>query len=277
MRFFRQIGELKGWKRFGFEVAIIVIGLSITLIAQELITSATRARATLQATNAVDAELMASYAYASERMAIEPCRREQIRDLAERLRNANGVWTADVPEGINLSSGEMVLPRVVRTPVRPWSDAAWQALLDSDAAIELDRQRFADLSIVYRSIQLFRDKQDEALRLGGELSHLAISGPLDAAQRRDAYAVLGRLAVIEGMMTIHAMQVREALQGIGFENERRFYRFEPGGDFDLAALIRSDIETYGACVDTTQYQPFIDELNATTGIGFAIPAATATP
>ena len=87
MRFFRQLGDLKGWKRFGFEVAIIVFGLSITLIvfglsitliAQELITKADRARATLQATNAVKAERMASYATASERLAVEPCRREQL-------------------------------------------------------------------------------------------------------------------------------------------------------------------------------------------------------
>lgn len=37
MRFFRQIGDLKGWKRFGFEVGIIVVGSGITLIAQDLI------------------------------------------------------------------------------------------------------------------------------------------------------------------------------------------------------------------------------------------------
>lgn len=74
------------------------------------------------------------------------------------------------------------------------------------------------------------------------------------------------------MMTIHAQQVRAALQSITLENEHRFARFRPDGDFELAALISSDLETYGACVDTTEYQPFIDELNAATGVQFAIPA-----
>lgn len=46
MRFFRKIGDLTGWKRFGFEVAPIVFGLGITLIAQDLICNANRARAT---------------------------------------------------------------------------------------------------------------------------------------------------------------------------------------------------------------------------------------
>ena len=54
MRFFRRIGELKGWKRFGFEVGIIAIVLSITLIAQELIPNASRARETRQAVDAVE-------------------------------------------------------------------------------------------------------------------------------------------------------------------------------------------------------------------------------
>lgn len=44
MRFFRKIGDLTGWKRFGFEVAIIVFGLGITLIAQDLISNANRAK-----------------------------------------------------------------------------------------------------------------------------------------------------------------------------------------------------------------------------------------
>lgn len=69
------------------------------------------------------------------------------------------------------------------------------------------------------------------------------------------------------------MQVREAMRQISFENERRFYRFEPDGGFELASLMTNGIDTYGACVDTTQDQLFIDELNATTGLRIVIPPA----
>jgi len=276
MRFFRKIGDLTGWKRFGFEVAIIVIGLGITLIAQDLISNANRARATREAVDAVEVDLVMLYLHSSERLAVEPCRREQVRALAERLQNSNGYWTAEIPESINLRADTMVLPRVLRTPHRPWSDATWRALLTSDAAINMDRQRFTHISAIFSSAQMLRDRQVAAFDLSGELSHLSMSGPLDATQRRDTYATLNRLASMEGIMTVHARQVHEALTQIEFENEQRFIRFT-SGDVDLAEFIAGGVEIYGACVDTSQYQPFIDDLNATTGMNFTLPSANAVP
>ncbi len=276
MRFFRKIGDLTGWKRFGFEVAIIVIGLGITLIAQDLISNANRARATREAIDAVEVDMVMLYLHSSERLAVEPCRREQVRALAERLQNSNGYWTAEIPESINLRADTMVLPRILRTPHRPWSDATWRALLASDAAIHMDRQRFTHISAIFSSTQMLRDRQVAAFDLSGELSHLSMSGPLDATQRRDAFAALNRLASMEGIMTVHARQVHDALTEIEFENEQRFIRFT-SGDVDLAAFIAGGVEIYGTCVDTSQYQPFIDDLNATTGMNFTLPPASAAP
>lgn len=276
MRFFRPIGDLKGWKRFGFEVAIIVFGLGITLISQDLISNANRARATREAIDAVEVDMVMLYLHASERLAVEPCRREQVRALADRLRRSDGYWTAQIPESINLNADTMVLPRVLRSPHRPWSDATWRAMLASDAAINMDRERFTHISSIFSSAQMFRDRQAAAFDLAGELSHLSMSGPFDAAQRRDAYAKLSRLASMEGIMTVHARQVHEALTQIDFENEQRFVRFT-SGDVDLAGFIANDVEIYGTCVDTTQFQPFIDDLNATTGMNFTLASPSAAP
>ncbi|MBL8545568.1 MAG: hypothetical protein JNL81_03845 [Hyphomonadaceae bacterium] len=276
MRFFRQIGDLKGWKRFGFEVAIIVFGLGITLIAQDLISNANRARATREATDAVEVDLVMLYLHSSERLAVEPCRREQFRALADRLQRSDGYWTAQIPASINLHADTMVLPRVLRSPHRPWSDATWRALLSSDAAINMDRQRFTHISSIFSSAQMLRDRQVAAFDLAGELSHLSISGPLDAAQRRDTYAILSRLASMEGIMTVHGRQVHQALTEIEFHNEQRFIRFT-SGDVDLADFIAKDVEIYGTCVDTTQFQPFIDDLNATTGMNFTLASPSTAP
>lgn len=277
MRFFRPIGDLKGWKRFGFEVAIIVIGLSITLIAQELISSANRARATREAIDAVEVDLVSLYLHASERLAVEPCRREQFRALADRIERSNGYWTAEIPESINRNTEHMVLPRVLRSPRRPWSDATWRALLASDAAIDMDRQRFIQISAVFAATEGFRERQDAAFDLAGELSHLSISGPFDAAQRRDAYAKLSRLATMEGIMTVHARQARDAIMAMDFQSERRFVRFTSASQGDVADFVASVVATYGACVDTTQFQPFIDDLNAATGLNVTLPPPSATP
>jgi hypothetical protein len=276
MRFFRPIGDLKGWKRFGFEVAIIVFGLGITLIAQDLISNANRARATREATDAVEVDLVMLYLHSSERLAVEPCRREQFRALADRLQRSDGYWTAQIPQSINLHADTMVLPRVLRSPHRPWSDATWRALLSSDAAIDMDRQRFTHISSIFSSAQMLRDRQVAAFDLAGELSHLSISGPLDAAQRRDTYATLSRLASMEGIMTVHGRQVHQALTEIEFHNEQRFIRFT-SGDVDLADFIAKDVEIYGTCVDTTQFQPFIDDLNATTGMNFTLASPSTAP
>lgn len=277
MRFFRKIGDLKGWKRFGFEVAIIVIGLGITLIAQDLISNTNRARATREAIDAVEVDMVMLYLHSSERLAVEPCRREQVRALAERLQNSNGYWTAEIPESINRNIEHMVLPRVLRSPRRPWSDATWRSLLASDAAIDMDRQRFNQISAVFVATEGFRERQDAAFDLSGELSHLSISGPFDAAQRREAYATLSRLATMEGIMTVHARQAREAIMAFDFQNERRFFRFTAATDGDIADFITNTVATYGACVDTTQFQPFIDDLNATTGMNVTLPSPSATP
>jgi len=277
MRFFRQIGDLKGWKRFGFEVAIIVVGLGLTLIAQDLISNANRARATREAIDAVEVDLVALYLNASERLAVEPCRREQIRALADRIERSNGYWIAEIPEGINRNADDMVLPRVLRSPRRPWSDATWRALLASDAAIDMDRQRFIQINAVFVATEGFRERQDAAFDLAGELSHLAISGPFDAAQRREAYAKLSRLASMEGIMTIHARQARQAIMDFDFQNKRRFVRFTSSADGGITNYVANAVATYGTCVDTTQFQPFIDDLNATTGMHVTLPAPGAAP
>jgi hypothetical protein len=277
MRFFRKIGGLTGWKRFGFEVAIIVVGLGFTLIAQELITNANRARETREAIDAVEVDLVMLYLHSSERLAVEPCRREQFRLLADRIERSNGYWIAEIPESINRNAEHMVLPRVLRSPRRPWSDATWRSLLASDAAIDMDRQRFIQISAFFVATEGYRERQDAAFDLAGELSHLAISGPLDAAQRRDSYAKLSRLAAMEGIMTVHARQAREAIMAFDFQNERRFFRFTSSTDGDIADFVANTVATYGACVDTMQFQPFIDDLNATTGMNVTLPPPSAAP
>jgi len=274
MRFFRQIGELKGWRRFGFEVAIIVVGLGITLIAQELITSADRAREMHLATDAVETELTDILFSTSERLAVEPCRREQIRALAERLQDSSDRWAAEIPEGINRDNDFFVLPRIVRTPQRSWPDEAWMALRASDNAIYMDRDQFTQLSGIFRQVARLRERQDSASQLAGRLSHLNMAGQLDEAQRREAYALLGEFAAIEGGSSVIAGQVRDVVLEFDFRNQDRFAEMSESELGDAIGRMR---QIYGACVDATQMQPYIDEFNAATGGQFAIDSAATGP
>ena len=273
MRFFRPIASLKGWRRFGFEVAIIIVGLSITLIAQELLTDASRTRATRQAAGAVEAEVMTIFAFASERLALEPCRRQQISTLAAQLRNSSDTWNAQIPENINNNADLWVLPRMYRMPMRPWRDASWTAFLASDASVYFDRERFADLSGIFVQAQTFNERQEETLRLAGDLSHLALSGPISAAQRRETYALLSRLTGIEALLAVRAEQIRDSILSYEFESDQRFARFAPGGDFDLAGMIAADRATTARAWTSRSFSPSSMSFNATTGLRFTIPAA----
>lgn len=280
MRFFRQIGELKGWKRFGFEVGIIVIGLSITLIAQELITSANRARETRLAMDAVEGELVMMLVYTSERMAIEPCRQGQTQALAALLQQTGDAWPSLINnDRLNHNLDGLMLPVVLRTPSRPFPDSSWRALLASDAAMALDREAFAALNNIYDVVLDLRQGQIEAWRLKGRLSHLAAPGILDAAQRREARAVLGELSAIEALITINAAQLREYLVSMDFRNERRFDALFASATAkeNLDAFVADARPIYGACIDDVEYQPIYDHFNALTGANAVIPPRDVAP
>jgi len=278
MRFFRQIGDLKGWRRFGFEVAIIVFGVGIALVAEQFITNASRARDTEQAMDAVETELMLVLIFSSERMAVEPCRRAQERALGDRLQQAGGSWTGEVSEELNQGGEAFVLPIVARTPFRPWPDSAWRALLASDAAIYMDRDRFSDLSAIFDAVSKVGALQMEAMRLRGRLSHLSVSGPLNAAERRNALSVLGELSAIEALMTINAEQLRAMLLALEFSNENRVDAFRADeDDGPITALIANGRATYGACYASAEFLDFFDHYNAVTGASLTVPPAGAAP
>jgi len=279
MRFFRPIGDLKGWQRFGFEVAIIVLGLGITLIAQELISNANRARETRQAMEAVEGELVMMLVFTSERLAIEPCRREQTLALAEMLQQPGDAWPGVPAENLNRDLGGLMLPVVLRTPSRPIPDSSWRALLASEAGTGLDRATFSALNNIYDVVIDMRQSQIEAWRLKGALSHLAAPGTLTAAQRREARIALGELAAIEAMFTINAAQLREYVVAMDYRNDRRFDALFASATSkeDLNAFVTDARPIYGACINDAEYQPIYDHYNALTGESATIPAREAAP
>lgn len=278
MRFFRPIGDLKGWQRFGFEVAIIVFGLGITLIAQDLISNANRARETRQAMDAVEVDLVLMLVSTSERLAIEPCRREQTLALADQLQRPGDAWSFETSEGLNRNIDELVLPVVLRTPSRPWPDSSWRALLASSAATGLNRATFAMLSSIFDSSADIREAQNEAWRLRARLAHLAAPGTLNAVQRREARAVLSELAAVEGSITINAQQLREAILAIDFRNEQRLHAaFTRRGVAAIDAFVTGARPIYGACINDAEYQPIYDHYNALTGERTTIPRRETAP
>ena len=252
MRFFRPIAGLTGWQRFGFEVAIIVIGVGLAMLADQLITNANRKAETRQAMQAVNSDLLFILFYTSERMAIEPCRHEQVERLVARLDEDGEDWQAEAANFVNAPVNPMVLPQVLRTPIRNWPDGAWKALLASDIAVYIDRDRFIELSGIFDVAREVRDLQTEALAIKGELAYLASPGMLEPAERRAAHAKIGRLSALEGLITIHAGQSGDRV----FRLEIDFSEMSDDAPDILEAIEAIAVlarETYGDCTDVSQF------------------------
>src|SRR5437868_15522328 len=85
----------RGWREFVKEVGIIVLGVLIALGFEQLVQEwhwRQQARTTRQAlTN----EIQYTALFATERVAVQPCLRQRIADLAAKLNSARGQWTAD--------------------------------------------------------------------------------------------------------------------------------------------------------------------------------------
>lgn len=259
MRFFRKIGGLTGWRRFGFEVAIIVFGVGLALLADQAITSLNRKGEIRQAMDAVNSDLALNYIYASERLAVEPCRRQQIEALLERVDGDGEGWTAGFSSVTGDISNPMILDPVLRTPIRNWNSSAWQALLVTDVAIHMDRDTFAELSGIFDVIVEMRGLQNEALPLKGALAYLAEPGELTPEEKRAAKAAIGRVAALEGLISIHAVQTLQRLIELDVP-----VRDAVGDAGEFSALVNavnaSAAATYGPCFDRSAYDPLLAAL-----------------
>lgn len=265
MRFFRPGGNLTGWRRFGFEVAIIVIGVGIALVANQWATRAVQIKETRQALDAVETDLIKLLAFASERMAIEPCRVEQVEFIAGRLKAGEGEWIPRMPDGLQAPGGPMILQTPVRTPIRNLSAESWKALLASETALYMDRGKFIELSAIFDVAVEIRDLQTQALVLKGRLAHLGMPGPMDADARRDAYALLGEYAAIEGLITVHASQMMQSLTSFDYQYDGRLPFSAPDEiDSDLFGTVNRRV--YGDCVDISKFQPMADQVEAVYGV-----------
>lgn len=270
MRMIRRLGSIKGWRHFGFEVAIIVIGVGIALIANQWVSTLNRAGENRQAMQAVEADLMSLFIFSSERLMLEPCRREQVEDLARKLERSDGGWA---PGALADDSDPVqVLPSVIRTPTRPWPTIAWDTLTASDASLYLDRDKFHALSAIFHTAEQSGTLQVDAWRMKGRLADLGIGGAMDATRRRDAYSQLGELASVEGLLYQNARLMRDLIMQLDFEFEGRLGKPTDMTDDDLRELLDQRQEIYGTCMDIAEFQPFIDHYNALFGREFVFEA-----
>ena len=173
----RVLGLKIGWRSFGFEVAVVVIGVLIALGAQQLVEQWTWDRKVARAEEALLGEQSAIFALMAERMMITPCVLAQLDGLREHILIDESEREPLEPIVDQLGSW------VLRSPYRPMSDDVWQAA-NAEGTIgrmEYERQQLSALS--YTLLEGFLDRQEQNFASETELMILTEPVRLDQTTR----------------------------------------------------------------------------------------------
>ena len=263
MRFLRRLsGTRTGWKTFLFEVAIVVFGVIIALLANQVVTQINRRADMLETMRIVEADLLIIVQYASERLAAEPCRLEQERQLLTLLQRDDPYWEPEISASLNMGFDSQAVPSVLRMPIRGWPETAWQAATSSDSVFALDRLQVSILNDLFESATSVNSTMDELREKKALLSHLAIAGEISPTQRREAIALLADISTLDSLLVVNITGVREViLNYYDFQTDAMLTEFDLSvevAEASLAEMIETGRSIYGACVQASEYAPFVD-------------------
>ena len=121
--FWKKLKPIHGWRAFIGEVAIIVFGVGIALVAQQIVEDWNWRDEVRQARRQLIAETYDNFSYAAERLAVQPCLDAQLDRLA-------ALAAAPGPQLQPAAPIDSVLGTVaLRQPSRPYRDDVWTAVV----------------------------------------------------------------------------------------------------------------------------------------------------
>ena len=190
-----------GWRVFAGEVGVIVLGVLIALVAQQ-VASNWQWRQDVARTKAdLDDQIHAAIANSAERAAVDPCLSQRLSDLATKVAASRGEWRGDpyiLPGEQNdkTFSVHYAVPRVYRTPERDFPDDVWQQAKAGGVLAHLTPADIALYAKAFANVVALRAYSVPENELQPELSFLAFDGPLGPAERARALSTISRLDTI---------------------------------------------------------------------------------
>lgn len=196
---------LHGWREFLGEVNIIVVGILIALSAEYLIEQHHWSKQAGHSDEAVKSELADGAAILWERLAVQPCLRDGIKELAEQLDRNETRWTAFPAMNTGSTSG-LVLAAAYRAPIRSMTSDAWKRALADGSLNHLPAERIVEYSGIYAAMASFMDLQREEGEAAARLSPLSTDRVLDGRARLDMLRDLANVDRISSLMALIAQQ-----------------------------------------------------------------------
>ena len=101
-----------GWRVFSGEVGVIVLGVLIALVAQQVAEDWQWRQNVARTKSDLNAQISTAVANSAERAAVDPCLSQRLSQLAIKVAASRGEWTGDP----YILPGERSVKEVVRYP-----------------------------------------------------------------------------------------------------------------------------------------------------------------
>jgi hypothetical protein len=238
---------LHGWREFAGELGIIVLGVLIALGFGEIVEARQWHNEVGSTRNALASELVVAADQGAERIAVEDCLRDRVGELAGRLNNNTGRWTADplpIPQGAELFPhwDNRAMGRVYSVPLRGWSQDVWDTAKSTGVLNHMSHQEVADYSAIYAEVAAIRDFQNQELSLETKLAFLSVDQRLDNSTRADALGTIGQLDALNAVITGLSSLIIDQIKGLHLSVDR------VAASKDMKGIIRSERQDRGPCV-----------------------------
>ena len=192
-----RLSPRDGWHVFVGEVGVIVLGVLIALVAQQVAENWQWRQTVARTKSDLEAQLSSSVANVAERTAVDRCLSARLTDLATKVAASRGEWKGDpyVLPGENSSSEiiHYVIPPAYRAPARSYPDAVWQQAKAAGVLAHLAPADIALYGLAFSDVDDARSSNADEGQLAAELSFLSFDGPLAASERSRALSTIAQL------------------------------------------------------------------------------------
>jgi hypothetical protein len=207
-----------GWNAFAWDVAIVALGVALAIGAERIVQRFYWSADARQASETIKAELTEHEVDAIERLAVQPCLKQHLNALYERLRtHPGGDWAsmemALTRVGLD-TAAQHVAAQAYRAPERLWLDEAWQAARVNGALGHLPASEVTSFAEAYNRGDRMRQLQTEEKLAAARLAALAVDGPIDLHSRTELLGALAQVDHANSSMERSALQVLDYLRPV---------------------------------------------------------------
>jgi len=164
----------QNWFAVALDFVIVVIGVAVAMMGQQWLAEGQQRKDMRVAEAALQFDLIQNYGNAKERLAIADCRADTYQLIAEKLLEQDERWTG-MPWLKDPTAFGDSLPKLLRSPNRPWGSRNWETGLARGTFNSMDEERREKFDTIFYTTQFAERIQDEIFTLQGQIKVLAVT------------------------------------------------------------------------------------------------------